>query len=311
MKKKKTVSYTVNTLPPLTAAQRANLKRLAARLDQEIDTTEIPEMTDAQWKAAKRGDFYRPVKRQITARVDADVLNWLKAQGKAISRASTPSLDARCSKQLSSAEGRMRTIFVRHGQSTGNAGIPCPDLALLELTELGGQQAREVAASWAETPTLIVTSPYLRTQQTAAPTMARFPNVPVEVWPIQEFTYLQPSRWNGTRSSERMPTIERYWAEAAPEFCDGEGAESFATLLQRAEAALTRLAAMPEEALVYVFSHGQFIQAVRSVVIDSELSSREKMRRFWRKGSPAIANAERVELFCHGGVWRHRAVSIA
>jgi uncharacterized protein (DUF4415 family) len=26
--------------------------------------------------------FYRPRKRQITARVDADVLDWLKAQGK-------------------------------------------------------------------------------------------------------------------------------------------------------------------------------------------------------------------------------------
>ena len=65
----------------------------------------------------------------------------------------------------------MRAIFIRHGQSTGNAGIPCNDLALLELTELGWQQAREVAASWTEIPSLIVTSPYLRTQQTAAATI--------------------------------------------------------------------------------------------------------------------------------------------
>jgi len=39
-------------------------------------------MTDEQWKNAKRRHFYRPVKRQITARVDADVLDWLKAYGK-------------------------------------------------------------------------------------------------------------------------------------------------------------------------------------------------------------------------------------
>ena len=38
-------------------------------------------MTDEQWKNAERGRFYRPVKRQITARVDADVLEWLKSQG--------------------------------------------------------------------------------------------------------------------------------------------------------------------------------------------------------------------------------------
>jgi uncharacterized protein (DUF4415 family) len=39
-------------------------------------------MTEEQWKNARQGHFYRPRKRQITARVDADVLDWLKAQGK-------------------------------------------------------------------------------------------------------------------------------------------------------------------------------------------------------------------------------------
>jgi uncharacterized protein (DUF4415 family) len=80
--KKKMVSYTLETLPPLTDTQRANLRALAARPDSEIDTSDIPEMTDEQWKNARRGHFYRPLKRQITARVDADVLDWLKAQGK-------------------------------------------------------------------------------------------------------------------------------------------------------------------------------------------------------------------------------------
>lgn len=199
----------------------------------------------------------------------------------------------------------MRAIFLRHGQSTGNAGIPCQDLALLELTELGWRQASEAAASCSEAPDLIVTSPYLRTQQTVAATIARFPTVPVEVWPVQEFTYLEPGRWNGTLSPERMPAIEHYWAEADPGYCDGEGAESFASLLGRAQAALDRLAAMPEGALVYVFSHGQFLQAARSLVIDGDLTEREKLRQFWQKGSPAIANAERVELSFESGIWRH------
>jgi uncharacterized protein (DUF4415 family) len=39
-------------------------------------------MTDEQWEKAVRRDLYRPVKRQVTARLDADVLAWLKAQGK-------------------------------------------------------------------------------------------------------------------------------------------------------------------------------------------------------------------------------------
>lgn len=198
----------------------------------------------------------------------------------------------------------MRAIFIRHGQSTGNAGMPCHDLALLELTELGWQQARKVAGGWTETPSLVVTSPYLRAQQTAAPTIARFPDVPLEVWPIQEFTYLQPSRWHGTLSAERMPHIERYWAAADPDYCDGEGAESFSTLLCRAQTALNRLASHPASSLAYVFSHGQFIQAVRSLIVDAELSGWEKMRKFWGKGSPAIANGERVEV-------QHRASGAA
>ena len=57
-------------------------------------------------------------------------------------------------------------------------------------------------------------------------------------------------------------------------------------MLRRAEAALTRLSALPEGALAYVFGHGQFIQAVRSIVVDRELDDQAKMRGFWRAGAP-------------------------
>lgn len=79
--KTKIVSYTLETLPELTAEQEANLKALAGRPDTEIDYSDIAPITEEQWKHAQRGHFHRPVKRQITARVDADVLEWLKAQG--------------------------------------------------------------------------------------------------------------------------------------------------------------------------------------------------------------------------------------
>ncbi len=76
------VSYTAETLPALTAEQRAELKALAARPDEEIDYSDIAPLTAEQLKHAVQGRFYRPIKRQITARVDADVLEWLKSQGK-------------------------------------------------------------------------------------------------------------------------------------------------------------------------------------------------------------------------------------
>lgn len=76
------VEYTSETLPPLTKAQQKSLRQLAAMSDDGIDTENMPELTDAQLSDMRQGAFYRPVKTQITARVDADVLAWLKAQGK-------------------------------------------------------------------------------------------------------------------------------------------------------------------------------------------------------------------------------------
>lgn len=39
--------------------------------DDAIDTSDLPEVTD--WTAARRGVFYRPIKKQLTLRLDADV----------------------------------------------------------------------------------------------------------------------------------------------------------------------------------------------------------------------------------------------
>jgi uncharacterized protein (DUF4415 family) len=76
------VSYWAHELPPLSKKAIADLKKLAALPDSEIDYSDIPKTTDAEWRNAVRGRFYRPVKQQVTARLDADVLAWLKAQGK-------------------------------------------------------------------------------------------------------------------------------------------------------------------------------------------------------------------------------------
>lgn len=81
---KKTIKYQVDlaNLPPLTDAQRAELKVLAAMPDEQIDYSEIPPLTDEFWKNAVKNPFYKPIKQATTVRVDADVLLWLKGQGK-------------------------------------------------------------------------------------------------------------------------------------------------------------------------------------------------------------------------------------
>jgi uncharacterized protein (DUF4415 family) len=84
MKKKGTVTYELDleNPKPLTAAERAQLKALAALSDDQIDTSDIPPASEKFWKNAVRNPFYRPVKQQLTVRLDSDVLAWLRSAGR-------------------------------------------------------------------------------------------------------------------------------------------------------------------------------------------------------------------------------------
>ena len=61
----------------LAQKQRVEVEALANLPDEEIDTSDVPEIPD--WSGARRGLLYRPVKRQITLRLDADVVSWFKS----------------------------------------------------------------------------------------------------------------------------------------------------------------------------------------------------------------------------------------
>ena len=60
----------------LTRKQRSELEALAALPDDRIATGDMPEIRD--WSGARRGLFYRPVKQQLTLRLDADLVAWFK-----------------------------------------------------------------------------------------------------------------------------------------------------------------------------------------------------------------------------------------
>src|SRR5216684_5925630 len=66
----------------LSAKEVRQLKKIAQRPDSEIDFSDIPELTEKFWRNAVRNPFYRPVKKQLTLRLDADVIAWLRRQGK-------------------------------------------------------------------------------------------------------------------------------------------------------------------------------------------------------------------------------------
>lgn len=66
-------------MPKLTKSMAEELTRLAALPDNEIDLSDVPEVTD--WSNGVVGKYYRPIKKPLTIRIDADVVAWLKSQG--------------------------------------------------------------------------------------------------------------------------------------------------------------------------------------------------------------------------------------
>jgi broad specificity phosphatase PhoE len=197
-----------------------------------------------------------------------------------------------------------RALFIRHGQSTANVGEPTKVFSAVPLTELGQQQARDLAAKWTITPSLIAVSPFLRTQQTAAPTIARFPDVPVETWPIYEFTFWDPAYWTGGEPKDMMHEVDHYWMAADPELRYGGGAESFAMMLQRAEDTLQRLASRDLPSPTMAFTHGHFIQALRMTVLHPDWTPAQKMREF-RAFDDAywVQNTQVVKAEFDGTLW--------
>jgi uncharacterized protein (DUF4415 family) len=67
---------------PMTPARKRKPAQLAERPDSEIDFSDIPPLNESFWKNAVRNPFYRPVKQQLTVRLDSDVVAWLRRQGR-------------------------------------------------------------------------------------------------------------------------------------------------------------------------------------------------------------------------------------
>lgn len=153
-------------------------------------------------------------------------------------------------------------VLIRHGQSEDNAGILSRGQGKALLTNKGEQQAKCTGKQWREKPDLIVISSYIRTEQTAAPTIRRYSDVPVKTWPIEEFRQLSAARYDGVNTQERFAHYQAHWDQNDPDFKDGDGvgAESireFAKRLDKLEKNLRKT----DFNLAYIFCHGFFLRA--------------------------------------------------
>ncbi len=149
--------------------------------------------------------------------------------------------------------------LVRHGESTANKGIITQDIKNISLTYLGQQQAIKIAKEVITEPNLIVVSPLKRTQDTLSPMLKKWPNAPLEIWPIQELTYLSFTKFFNMNITERKAAIKQYWEKADPLYCDGEGAESFEHFVYRLVQFQEKL--LEQSGFILIMGHGQFFKA--------------------------------------------------
>jgi len=69
------------SMKPKSVKITSEIRKLYARRDRSLDRSDVPQLSPAQWAKGEIGRFYRPIKTQISFRIDADLLAWLKSKG--------------------------------------------------------------------------------------------------------------------------------------------------------------------------------------------------------------------------------------
>ncbi len=189
----------------------------------------------------------------------------------------------------------IRIRLFRHGESASNAGEKTDWPRNVPLTPRGHVQAECIAELASCDSSKIVVSDYIRTTETAKPLASKV-LVPVEIWPVHEFTYLDTVECNMTTHRDRAPMRKRYWGKMDPDYVDGPGAESFNQLLGRVSVCLEK---MREEKItdghLDVFSHADFIRAVLfSIIVPATGRTIQAFRQFCQ--ATVIPNAACVRI---------------
>jgi len=144
--------------------------------------------------------------------------------------------------------------FVRHGQSTANAGgvtMPHPEIP---LSDLGRRQAKAVAELLAIEPALVLSSTYVRAIETARP-FSEKTGCSTTLHPLMhEFSALDVELIEGMVTAQRRPMADAFWDRADPDFRHGPGSETFREFSGRVAGFAGELPHLPQDTVL--FGHG-------------------------------------------------------
>lgn len=91
----------------LNEQQKREIAAIAGKGDADIDFSDIP--LKLNWSNAEIGKFYRPPKKSVTMRLDADVIDWLKGFGKGYQTRAN--------------------LLLRHAMASSNESVPSEKVA--------------------------------------------------------------------------------------------------------------------------------------------------------------------------------------
>lgn len=178
----------------------------------------------------------------------------------------------------------MKHIYlIRHAQSHSNAGGDAMPNADIPLTELGKQQAEQVA-HWlierlGDSITSIGISKYLRTAETALPLSQLTGIAPTVIAGLEEFNYLSFASIADKSLTERRRLADDYWLTFAHDDVDGTDAESFNQFVERVQAVQDYFNQLPNGNHV-VFAHGLWLSMLIWLMLGQATDSNHAMQRF-------------------------------
>lgn len=170
--------------------------------------------------------------------------------------------------------------FIRHAESISNAGEPTSDYAAIPLSAKGRNQAEAFSLMFEAPvpPSRIITTCFLRTQQTAEPFVQHIPLAERGVWPLHEFIMLDPETCKETTKAQRKSRVDAYWKKADPNYLDGPGAETFTQFLSRVDLSLNLAKAPSDHKLTVVFCHGFVMRLIMLRLSNPDLNGNDLMQ---------------------------------
>lgn len=167
---------------------------------------------------------------------------------------------------------KIQITFIRHAESTSNAGENVMNDKSIGLSDNGVLQAQELAESLVKSD-LVVVSRYDRTMLTATPYIDKHAITQVQVSPfLHEYGFLHPKRFLNINSEDEARLRRSFWINDDIDFDDSffdseysnsESFRNFATRVHNFIMSLHELMILnPDFKRIKVFTHGYFLSVM-------------------------------------------------